>query len=150
MHNFCYFPYTFLYFYKLYFSKIAVTSLFIRSFLLISQCLSGKESACNAGDAGSISGSGGSPGEENGNPGLLPGKSHGQRSLVSFSPWGLKRVRYNLVTQQQQQLWEGGNKIWGSQIPPAHQRITSAICTSHLDLPTQMPSDTWMRTFFSH
>ena len=43
MHNFCYFPYTFLYFYKLYFSKIAVTSLFIRSFLLISQCLSGKE-----------------------------------------------------------------------------------------------------------
>ena len=27
-----------------------------------------KESACNAGDLGSISGSGGSPGERNGNP----------------------------------------------------------------------------------
>ena len=68
MHNFCYFPYTFFYFYKLYFSKIAVTSLFIRSFLLISQCLSGKESACNAGDAGSISGLGRFPEEESGNP----------------------------------------------------------------------------------
>jgi len=30
--------------------------------------LSGKESACNAGDTGSVSGSGRSPGEENGNP----------------------------------------------------------------------------------
>ena len=30
--------------------------------------LSGKESACQAGDAGSIPGSGRSPGEENGNP----------------------------------------------------------------------------------
>ena len=28
----------------------------------------GKESACNAGDLGSIPGLGGSPGEENGNP----------------------------------------------------------------------------------
>ena len=28
----------------------------------------GKESACNAGDSGSIPGSGRSPGEENGNP----------------------------------------------------------------------------------
>jgi len=33
----------------------------------------GKESSCNAGDAGSILGSGRSPGEENGNP--LHGKS---------------------------------------------------------------------------
>ena len=30
--------------------------------------LSGKESACNAGDAGSVPGLGGSPGEGNGNP----------------------------------------------------------------------------------
>ena len=30
--------------------------------------LSGKESTCNAGDANSIPGSGGSPGEGNGNP----------------------------------------------------------------------------------
>ena len=34
---------------------------------------------------------------------FLPGKSHGQRSLVGYSPWGRKRVRHNLATQQQQQ-----------------------------------------------
>ncbi|CAI9153806.1 unnamed protein product [Rangifer tarandus platyrhynchus] len=97
--------------------------------------LAGKESACNVGDMGSISGLGRSPGEgigyplqysglENsmdfpgssdgkvsvynvGDPGfdpwvgkipwrmkwqptpvLLPGKSHGQRSLVGYSPLG--------------------------------------------------------------
>ena len=31
-------------------------------------------------------------------PGFLPGKSHGQKSLVDYSIWGHKRVRYNLVT----------------------------------------------------
>ena len=36
-------------------------------------------------------------------PGFLPGESHGQRSLVGYSPWGCKRVRLNLVTEQQQQ-----------------------------------------------
>ena len=45
-------------------------------------CLDGKASACNAGNWSSIPGSGRSPGEGNGNPLLLPGKSHGQRSLV--------------------------------------------------------------------
>ena len=33
-------------------------------------------------------------------PVFLPGKSHGQRS---YSPWGCKRVRHNLVTNQQKQ-----------------------------------------------
>ena len=58
--------------------------------------LSCKESACNAGDAGSICGSGRSPWEGNGNifhPVFLPGKSHGQRSLAGCSPWGF-RVRH--------------------------------------------------------
>ena len=36
----------------------------------------------NAGDPGSIPGSGRSPGEGNGNPVFLPGESHGQRSLT--------------------------------------------------------------------
>ena len=52
----------------------------------------GKESACNVGDLGSIPGLGRSPGEGHGNPlqyscleNLL-----GQRSLVSYSPWGCK------------------------------------------------------------
>ena len=52
----------------------------------------GKASTYNAGDLGSIPGFGRSPGERNGNPTplLLPGKSHAQRSLVGYSPWGLK------------------------------------------------------------
>ena len=45
-----------------------------------------KESACNAGDLGFIPGSGRSPEEGNGIPVSLPGKSHGQRSLVGYSP----------------------------------------------------------------
>ena len=34
---------------------------------------------------------------------FLPGKSHIQRSLVGYSQWGVKRVRHDLATQQQQQ-----------------------------------------------
>ena len=42
-----------------------------------------------------------SPGEGNGNPlQFMPGKSHGQRNLVSCSPWGLK----NLAIKQQQKM----------------------------------------------
>ena len=48
-----------------------------------------KVSASNAGDLGSIPGSGRSPGEGNGNL-LLPGESHGRRSLVGYSPRGHK------------------------------------------------------------
>ena len=50
----------------------------------------GKESACNAGDPGSIPGLGRSPEEGNGNPVFLPGESHGLRSLVDYSPQGRK------------------------------------------------------------
>ena len=52
----------------------------------------GKATACNAGDLGSIPGWGRSPEEGNGNPlqYSLPGKSHGRRSLVGYSPWGCK------------------------------------------------------------
>ena len=52
----------------------------------------GKESACNAGDLGSILGLERSPGEGKWQPTpvSLPGKSHGQRSLVGYSPWGCK------------------------------------------------------------
>ena len=47
-------------------------------------------SACSAGDPRLIPGSGRSPGEGSGNPTpvLLPGKSHGWRSLMGYSPWG--------------------------------------------------------------
>ena len=33
-------------------------------------------------------------------PVLLPGKSHGQRSLMGYRPLGLKRVGHNLATKQ--------------------------------------------------
>ena len=64
----------------------------------------GKASACSAGAPGSIPKSGTSPGEghDNPTPVFLPGESHGQRSLVGYSPWGHKRVRHDLVTKQQQ------------------------------------------------
>ena len=43
-------------------------------------------------NAGSVSRSGRSPGVGHGNPPVfLPGKSHGQRSLVGYSPWGRKK-----------------------------------------------------------
>ena len=34
-------------------------------------------------------------------PVLLPGKSHGQKSLAGYSPWGCKRAGHDLVTKQQ-------------------------------------------------
>ena len=53
-----------------------------------------KESACNAGDLAWIPGLGRSPGGGHGN--LLQysclENPHGQRSLVSYSPWGHKEL----------------------------------------------------------
>ena len=51
-----------------------------------------KESACNAGDPGLIPGSGKIPRrrEWQPTPVFLPGKSHGRRNLVGYSPWGHK------------------------------------------------------------
>ena len=36
-------------------------------------------------------------------PVFLTGKFHGQRRLAGYSPWGHKKVRYNLATNQQYQ-----------------------------------------------
>ena len=51
-----------------------------------------KNSPVNAGVVASISEMGRSPAEGDGNPLQYssPGKSHGQRSLVGYSLWGLK------------------------------------------------------------
>ena len=52
-----------------------------------------KNPLANTGDAGLISGLGRSPGVGNDNPLVfLPGKFHGQRSLVGYGPWGLKEL----------------------------------------------------------
>ena len=50
-----------------------------------------KESACSAGDTGSIPGLGRFPGEGNGNPLQYSGKSHGQQSRKDYSPWDCKQ-----------------------------------------------------------
>ena len=46
----------------------------------------GKKSACNAGDLGSIPGSGSPPGRRK----WQPTPVHGQRSLAGYSPWSHK------------------------------------------------------------
>ena len=56
--------------------------------------LDGKASAYNAGDLGSIPGSGRSPGEGNGYPlqySCLENSTE-QRNLVGYSPWGRKAL----------------------------------------------------------
>ena len=51
----------------------------------------------------------------------LCGKSHGQRSLAGYSPWGCKRVGHDLATKQQQDhLLEGWflpGSCWFHQVP---------------------------------
>ena len=56
----------------------------------------------NAGDMGLIPGLGRSPGEGNGNPFQCscPGKAHGQRNLVGYSPRGCKRVGHDSVIKR--------------------------------------------------
>ena len=55
----------------------------IYAFIRLPWWISGKESSCNAGDAGSIPGLGRSPGGgQQPTPGLLPRESHGQRNLA--------------------------------------------------------------------
>ena len=59
-----------------------------------------KNLPANAGDLGSFHRSGRFLGEGNSNSFsvfLLPGKSHGQRSLSGYSPWD-HRVGHNLAT----------------------------------------------------
>ena len=38
-------------------------------------------------------------------PVFLPGASHGQRSLVGYSPWNNERVGHDLATKQQKHKW---------------------------------------------
>ena len=54
----------------------------------------GIESACNVGDLGLIPGLGRSPWRRKWQlaPVFLPGKSHGQSSLVGYSPWSCEKL----------------------------------------------------------
>ena len=59
--------------------------------------LGGKESACNAGDLSLIPELRRFPWRRTWQPTpvFLPGESHGQRSLVGYSPWGSQRVGHD-------------------------------------------------------
>ena len=63
-----------------------------RLFIRVSEVAQSQESVCNAGDTDSIPGLGRFPWRRKWQPApiFLPGKSHGQRSLVCYSPWGRK------------------------------------------------------------
>ena len=55
-------------------------------------------------------------GEAHGHPVFLPGKSSRQRGLAGYSPWGGKRVGWDLVTKQQQQnIYLRGPQAFGHQ-----------------------------------
>ena len=57
--------------------------------------VAGKESACDAGDLGLISGLGVSPGEGMATHSNILAWEIPQRSLAGYSPWDFKRVRHN-------------------------------------------------------
>ena len=64
--------------------------------------LSGEEPAGQCRTCGSFPGSGRSLGGGSDNPsGILAWETHGQRSLLGNSPWGLKRVGHTWVAKQQ-------------------------------------------------
>ena len=73
--------------------------------------LPGKGPTANAGDDGSVPGSGRSPGGRNGTPVSSPGEPHGQRSLVGDSPRGHEESD---TTQ-----WLNNNIFSGWQLSPA-------------------------------
>ena len=69
-----------------------------------------KNPPSNAGDTGSIPGSERSPGEGGKwqpTPVLLPGKSHRQRNLAGYSPWGHKRDKTEQLSQHHQKISQG-------------------------------------------
>ena len=81
----------------------------------------GKESACNAGDLSSIPGFDSWVGKNlwrrkwQPTPVLLPGKSHGQRTLVGYSLWGGKESdmteRLHFINEEVNKVKEESEKV---------------------------------------
>ena len=70
----------------------------------------------DARDSGSIFGSGRSPRRKwHPTPVFLPEKSHGQRSLVAYSPWGRKELDMSEHTQVAQEAVEDSQTLQMSQ-----------------------------------
>ena len=78
----------------------------VQKFLGLPWWLNGKESACQCRRHGFNPWVGKIPWKRKWQPTwvFLPGKSHGQRSLVGYSPWGHKKVRHDLATKHQQTI----------------------------------------------
>ena len=77
--------------------------------------LSGKESSCRCRRHGLDPWVGKVPWRRQWQPtpGFLPGKSHGQRSLVGYHPWDHKGVGHDLGTKQQLgRLVVAGDSFW--------------------------------------
>ena len=64
-------------------------------------------------------------------PVFLPGESHGQRSLVGYSPWGRKRVGHDLATQQKKTFL--GYITWPS-FEMTFLQVSAGLPSSRLDL----------------
>ena len=47
-------------------------------------------------------------------PVFLPEKSHGERSLAGYSPWGCKRVGHDLATKQEQSFPFNNHSVYNS------------------------------------
>ena len=72
----------------------------------LSRWFSGKESNCQCRRCGFYLWVGKTPWRRKCHPILvfLPGKSHEQRSLVGYSPWGSRSVRYDLETEHEHDI----------------------------------------------
>ena len=81
---------------------------------------------------GSIPGSGRYPGKGNGNPVFMPGKSHGQRSLVGCSPWVCKKSDMSEgLNHTSQEVVSGCQELgggWGQGEEYAEHRGFSGQC----------------------
>ena len=82
-----------------------------------------KESTCQAGDCRFNSWVRKMPWRRKWQPNLvfLPGKSHGQRNLMGYSPWGCQRVTHDLVTKQQPSCFQ--YFLSPSSLPPKNLSI---------------------------
>ena len=75
-------------------------------------------------------------------PVFLSEKSHGQRSLAGYSPWGRKRVKHDLVTKQLTQTRGSGGSVQvglgfsgprGESDASPSMTITAVECKLHED-----------------
>ena len=67
---------------------------------------------------------------------FLPGESHGQRSLMGYSPRGHERVEYDLATKQQQRKVDRGNlvcsQVWTWKSIPCNKSTECWVSRRHV------------------